>query len=421
MAKRQQSLENRRRKPGVTLVHPRHMTPIIAGALSATIILHFLGLSLLDVLDVGLRLHPVSNSSTEDDRVTVIVTDDEDDIPVPLPPEEDEEPVEVVPIEDMEPVDFEDLPFEELVIAPGETEINLVNDSEDPMAHLGPVMNEDIFEKIKQGDTEPLFMENAAITDNPVQISVQPNEIDPDQWYKDQLEGAGGSDDVDAKGGSKSLNALLAMAPGTHGKGDYSRLGADLLFEYDKAVLKNSARVSLLKLAALIYKNPDTIFIIEGHTDSFGSRQYNAQLSLMRANAVRSWLKSNGIDMERIYIRPCGDSSPVVSTQGSREKQSANRRVEIHMRQKKNDLPEGVLPSSFPVDMDTPISEQLKNNPVLPVLPLSRDESGNIDKNSNKADPGSSDGKMEIPRAEPDIAIPDAESDEPEIPTADAV
>lgn len=88
--------------------------------------------------------------------------------------------------------------------------------------------------------------------------------------------------------------------------------------------MKNSARLSMLQLAGLMMKNPDTIFIVEGHTDSFGSEEYNAVLSLMRANAVRQWLLDNGISLTRpngecrLYIRACGASRPVVSTKGTR-------------------------------------------------------------------------------------------------------
>ncbi len=142
------------------------------------------------------------------------------------------------------------------------------------------------------------------------------------------------------------------MAQSSLGKDSgYSRLGADLLFEYNKAVMKNSARLSMLQLAGLMMKNPDTIFIVEGHTDSFGSGEYNAVLSLMRANAVRQWLKDNGIALTRpngecrLYIRACGASRPVVSTKGDRNAQAANRRVEIHMRKPERKFPPEACPS----------------------------------------------------------------------------
>ena len=119
-------------------------------------------------------------------------------------------------------------------------------------------------------------------------------------------------------------------------------------------------------------KNPDTIFIVEGHTDSFGSEEYNAVLSLMRANAVRQWLKDNGIALTRpngecrLYIRACGASRPVVSIRGDRDAQAANRRVEIHMRKPGEEIPAGSLPLTYAVDMNTPVARQVQGRRGCP-------------------------------------------------------
>ncbi len=86
----------------------------------------------------------------------------------------------------------------------------------------------------------------------------------------------------------------------------------------------------------------------------------------MRANAVRKWLADNGIDLSRVYIRACGSLSPVVSTEGDKSRQAANRRVEIHMRKKGEELPPGALDASYQVDMDTPVAKQLANRISLP-------------------------------------------------------
>jgi outer membrane protein OmpA-like peptidoglycan-associated protein len=110
----------------------------------------------------------------------------------------------------------------------------------------------------------------------------------------------------------------------------------DLLFAYGSDQLAEGARLSLMKLGFLIQKNPDSLFIIEGHTDSFGGEQYNLELSLRRAQAVVEWLQASlQLGTDRIEAVGLGKSRPIVSTTGSVDEQSLNRRVEIKVRPKK--------------------------------------------------------------------------------------
>jgi len=104
----------------------------------------------------------------------------------------------------------------------------------------------------------------------------------------------------------------------------------DLLFEYDADTLKPAAEESLTKLGALIEKNAQAIFRIEGHTDSYGSDEYNMNLSLRRAEAVKAWLQQRmGIDAARITTSGLGKSRLLVPATGSVQEQQLNRRVEI--------------------------------------------------------------------------------------------
>ena len=78
----------------------------------------------------------------------------------------------------------------------------------------------------------------------------------------------------------------------------------DLLFDYDSPVLRPQAVGSLRQLAELIERNPNSTFIIEGHTDNFGRPDYNMDLSLKRAESVKGWLVQNaGIEAGRIQTR----------------------------------------------------------------------------------------------------------------------
>ena len=103
----------------------------------------------------------------------------------------------------------------------------------------------------------------------------------------------------------------------------------DLLFEYDADTLKTEAAQTLTKLGSLIKKNAKAFFKIEGHTDSFGSDDYNNQLSLRRAEAVKEWLLTNmGLDASHISTVGMGKSRLLVPT-GTVQQQQLNRRVEI--------------------------------------------------------------------------------------------
>ncbi|MEI6323082.1 MAG: OmpA family protein [bacterium] len=104
----------------------------------------------------------------------------------------------------------------------------------------------------------------------------------------------------------------------------------DLLFEYDSDALKPEAAEILAKLGSLIKKNAQAFFRIEGHTDSYGSDDYNTKLSLRRAEAVKNWLLMNmGLEASQISTTGLGKSRLLVPATGSVEQQQLNRRVEI--------------------------------------------------------------------------------------------
>jgi outer membrane protein OmpA-like peptidoglycan-associated protein len=75
-------------------------------------------------------------------------------------------------------------------------------------------------------------------------------------------------------------------------------------------------------------EHPDRPVVIEGHTDSTGSSDYNLQLSESRAAAVERVLLQNGIPPEQIRVRGFGESAPVTSNETAAGRQQ-NRRVEI--------------------------------------------------------------------------------------------
>jgi len=132
--------------------------------------------------------------------------------------------------------------------------------------------------------------------------------------------------------GFSNLDSLLSQTGPLRDGTAPILMPTDLLFAYDSHQLEPGAVSSLTKLGEIIRKNPNSFFIIEGHTDAFGPDDYNLQLSLLRAMAVRDWLVSRmNIDPRQIEVRGLGKTNLLVPG-GSVEEQALNRRVEIIIR-----------------------------------------------------------------------------------------
>lgn len=135
--------------------------------------------------------------------------------------------------------------------------------------------------------------------------------------------------------GFSNLDDLLGGGGQMGGSTAPILMPTDLLFEYGSDQLAEGARLSLMKLGFLIQKNPDSLFIVEGHTDSFGGEEFNLDLSLRRANAVVEWLRTSlRLGTDRIQAAGMGKSRPIVDTRGTVEQQGLNRRVEIKVRKR---------------------------------------------------------------------------------------
>ena len=106
-------------------------------------------------------------------------------------------------------------------------------------------------------------------------------------------------------------------------------LESSVLFEVDAAELRPAALSELEALVARIGESDPARIVIEGHTDSTGEAEYNAALSLARAESVRAYLEAQG-DLERVPIRTVGygEERPVADNDSEAGRQ-ANRRVEV--------------------------------------------------------------------------------------------
>ena len=113
----------------------------------------------------------------------------------------------------------------------------------------------------------------------------------------------------------------------------------DVLFATGKADLSPDAMRSVDKLIQFLQKYPNRKVLIEGHTDSVGSDEFNLTLSQKRADSVKDALTGQGIGEERITAKGYGKKYPVASNDTVSGKQQ-NRRVEVII------LNEGVKPET---------------------------------------------------------------------------
>ncbi len=105
-------------------------------------------------------------------------------------------------------------------------------------------------------------------------------------------------------------------------------LGSDVLFDFDRYELRDGARRTVERIAEFLNEYEERQVLVEGFTDSTGSRDYNMGLSERRANSVRTALVERGVDPGRIRIRGFGPDYPVASNDNEAGRQ-LNRRVEV--------------------------------------------------------------------------------------------
>lgn len=112
-------------------------------------------------------------------------------------------------------------------------------------------------------------------------------------------------------------------------------LSGDVLFDYDKAVLKPAAEEALKKVGVVLSQFPESKVTVEGYTDAKGTKSVNMQLSRDRAQAVKDWLvKNGGVATVNIAAKGFGEQYPVAAntnTDGTDNPigRALNRRVSI--------------------------------------------------------------------------------------------
>ena len=137
----------------------------------------------------------------------------------------------------------------------------------------------------------------------------------------------------------------LARIPGT----SVERVGedtllvhfdSDVLFAVNSASLDSDGRTTLEDVAGVLEEYSKTAVVVQGHTDSTGTEEHNQALSERRADSVRAYLVSRGVDADRVAAIGMGEGYPVASNDSESGRQE-NRRVDILLKAQAGPLRQG--------------------------------------------------------------------------------
>ncbi|KAA9132613.1 OmpA family protein [Marinihelvus fidelis] len=107
----------------------------------------------------------------------------------------------------------------------------------------------------------------------------------------------------------------------------------DILFAVDSSIVSQASMEDLDEFAWVMNEYPKTAILIQGHTDSTGSEEYNQRLSERRAQAVMNYLILADVDASRMDAIGYGEAHPVADNSTAQGRQ-LNRRVSILVRGK---------------------------------------------------------------------------------------
>ena len=128
----------------------------------------------------------------------------------------------------------------------------------------------------------------------------------------------------------KPVQEIKPEAPKPKPVAEKVTFAADVLFDFDKSVVKPEGKSKLDDLSNKVRGINLEVVIAIGHADSIGSDAYNQKLSVRRAESVKAYLVSKGIEPNRVYTEGKGEKQPVADNK-TREGRAKNRRVEIEV------------------------------------------------------------------------------------------
>ena len=111
---------------------------------------------------------------------------------------------------------------------------------------------------------------------------------------------------------------------------ELSEIGEKIIFDKDRYRIRSAMHWDLRKIELLLKECDKYSYIIIAHTDSDGNAEYNKKLSAKRAEAVKAYLVSKGIDPSRLITIPYGSSVPIAPNTTD-ENKAKNRRIEFRL------------------------------------------------------------------------------------------
>jgi OOP family OmpA-OmpF porin len=110
--------------------------------------------------------------------------------------------------------------------------------------------------------------------------------------------------------------------------GERIAIVTNINFDFDHTTVREDVRARLLRVIQLLKEMPALDVQIIGYTDDVGSVDYNLALSLRRAESVRNYIVTRGVDDSRLSVAGRGKSEPLVSN-STPQGRAVNRRVEF--------------------------------------------------------------------------------------------
>ncbi|MCF6173422.1 MAG: OmpA family protein, partial [Campylobacteraceae bacterium] len=136
-----------------------------------------------------------------------------------------------------------------------------------------------------------------------------------------------GDDDHDGVNNNEDLCPNTPVGNVVNSDGCVKVIHLHVNFAFNEAHIPDSYMSQIKKVANFMLINDNYTVVLEGNTDSIGSKKYNQKLSILRANAVADVLEKLGVHPKRIIKKGFGESNPI-ATNKTKVGRAQNRRVD---------------------------------------------------------------------------------------------